>query len=468
MNTLQALLTTSLILLAAASAQAQVNYEPYYFTTLVGKRFSEPRGIVADRDGNIYVAETSGGRLVRIDTAGGVKTLATYKAFNPWGVAIDSADNIYVTHDSSVDKVSPSGAVSPFVSGLNAPVGVAVDDFDNVFIANSGAHEVIKVTAGGTVTTFASGFKVDRSNNPLGVAADLAGNVYATEATTSLADDSIAGAIYKIAPDGTKTLFAGSDTETGSADGIGTNARFEYPTEMGCDKDGNLIVADFGRKTVRKVTPSGIVTTLGGVPGVIGATDGVGRHALFNFPYAANVDRTGRILVADSDNGLIRIGVPASRALNISTRMDVQSGTNVLIGGFIVSGATQKKVLVRALGPSLGQAGISNTLADPVLELHDGSGAVIASDDNWKDKQRAEIEATGIPPTNGLESALVATLNPGNYTAVVSGKNNGTGVGLVEVYDLDQNTSYRLANISTRVLLSTGWKTRSPCFPWKA
>jgi len=99
-------------------------------------------------------------------------------------------------------------------------------------------------------------------------------------------------------------------------------------------------------------------------------------------------------------------------------------------------------VIVRALGPSLSGAGVAGVLADPTLELHDGSGTTLATNDNWKindqtgQSQQAEIEATTIPPTNDLESALVATLAPGNYTAIVRGKNNTTGVGLVEVYNL--------------------------------
>ena len=92
--------------------------------------------------------------------------------------------------------------------------------------------------------------------------------------------------------------------------------------------------------------------------------------------------------------------------------------------------------LVRALGPSLGAAGVSDPLADPVLELHDSNGALIASNDSWKSDQQSEIEATGIPPTNDAEAAILLTIIPGSYTAIESGKNEGTGVGLVEVYNL--------------------------------
>jgi hypothetical protein len=124
---------------------------------------------------------------------------------------------------------------------------------------------------------------------------------------------------------------------------------------------------------------------------------------------------------------------------NISTRGLVQTDDNVLIGGLIIgegTGDNTANVLVRALGPSLP---VTDTLSDPTLELHDGSGTLIDSNDNWKTRpdgssQQAEIEATTIPPSDDLESALVETLPPGNYTAVVRGQDNTLGVGMVEVY----------------------------------
>ena len=140
--------------------------------------------------------------------------------------------------------------------------------------------------------------------------------------------------------------------------------------------------------------------------------------------------------------------------LNISTRLDVGTSDNVLIGGFIISGTQSKQVIVRGLGPSLASAGVSGVLTDPVLELHKPDGTVITND-NWKDMQEAAIMATGIAPTNDKESAIIATLAPGAYTAVLSGSNGGTGVGLVEAYDLDQAASAQLANISTRGFVQT-------------
>lgn len=148
------------------------------------------------------------------------------------------------------------------------------------------------------------------------------------------------------------------------------------------------------------------------------------------------------------------VAIPNSLS-NISTRGLVQTGDNVLIGGFIVTGTKPKKVIIRGIGSSLGGANIASPLADPTLELHSGS-TIMASNDNWQDTQSAAIRATGIPPENDLESAIIATLDPGPYTAVLAGKNAGTGVGLVEVYDLNPAADSNLGNISTRGFVKAG------------
>jgi hypothetical protein len=149
---------------------------------------------------------------------------------------------------------------------------------------------------------------------------------------------------------------------------------------------------------------------------------------------------------------------PAGQALNLSTRMRIQTGDSVGIGGFIITGTAPKHVLLRAVGPSLGPLGVPDALADPVLELHGPGAFVTIPNDNWRDDpvQEAAILATGIAPTNNLEAAIDATLNPGAYTAIVSGKNNTSGVALVEVYDLSPAVPARLANISTRAFVGTG------------
>ena len=152
----------------------------------------------------------------------------------------------------------------------------------------------------------------------------------------------------------------------------------------------------------------------------------------------------------------------AGAALNISTRLPVGTDQNVLIGGFIIQGPMPKTVILRAIGPSLPLAG---ALQDPFLELHDGTGAAIATNDNWRSTQigglltsgqSIDLIASTVAPSNDAESAILVTLNPGAYTAVVRGANNSTGIAVVEGYDLDADKSSTLANISTRGFVQTG------------
>ena len=143
---------------------------------------------------------------------------------------------------------------------------------------------------------------------------------------------------------------------------------------------------------------------------------------------------------------------------NISTRLRVELGDNALIGGFIVTGTQPKRVIVRAIGPSLTPFGVVGAIPDPVLELRNSSGALIAFNDDWQTDQQAEIIGTGLPPSHIRESAIVTTLPANNsaYTAIVRGYNNATGIGVVEAYDLDRATNSKLANISTRGFVNTG------------
>jgi hypothetical protein len=154
----------------------------------------------------------------------------------------------------------------------------------------------------------------------------------------------------------------------------------------------------------------------------------------------------------EQDVYYVRVAPPPLHLLNISTRMRVQAGDNSVIAGFIITGNDPKKVIIRGIGPSL--TGVGGVLPDPTLELHQGN-VTLTTNDDWKTNQQGEIEATTIPPSNDLESAIVTTLNPGSYTAILSGKNGATGVGVVEVYDLAQAANSELANISTRGFVET-------------
>ena len=128
--------------------------------------------------------------------------------------------------------------------------------------------------------------------------------------------------------------------------------------------------------------------------------------------------------------------VPANPG-NIATRGFVEAGDNVMIGGFIVGGSQNRSVLARAIGPSLTAVGVPDALQDPLLELHDSSGATIASNDNWRSTQETQISQSGLAPADDRESVIISSpLAPGNYTAIVRGATGGTGVALVEIYQL--------------------------------
>ncbi len=147
---------------------------------------------------------------------------------------------------------------------------------------------------------------------------------------------------------------------------------------------------------------------------------------------------------------------PTAHLQNISGRLLIQTGNNVGIAGFVVGGTEAKKVLIRGLGPTLAQFNVTGVMQNPTLELHDGRGSLITTNDNWKDTQQAEITATQLAPPADVEAAILATLQPGAYTAIQTDARGGTGVGLIEVYDVDPFASSRLINISTRGLVQTG------------
>jgi glucose/arabinose dehydrogenase len=157
-------------------------------------------------------------------------------------------------------------------------------------------------------------------------------------------------------------------------------------------------------------------------------------------------------LAQGSSGQVFRISAVPSQALDISSRSNVGTADNVLIGGFIITGNVGKKVLVLGLGPS---SNVPGFLVDPFLELHGPTGALITSNDDWKTTQQTDIMLTGLAPGYDSESGILMTLQPGGYTAILKGKDNSSGVGVVEVFDLDQPAPSKLANISTRSFVQT-------------
>ena len=297
----------------------------------------------------------------------------------------------------------------------------------NIF---SGNGTIFKITPAGVLTTLYSFTGGSNGQNPGKVIEGADGNLY------GIADSGVIQVVFKVTPAGQRTMVYNLQGTNGT-ESSGLLASTDGNV-YGVTKDGGIPQAG----SIFRISPAGQVSTY--------AFDGEGTGGnpsrAFEGPEHSLYGATN--LGGASNNGTVyRLNMaPPRNLLNISTRLQVLTGDKVLIGGFIITGTDPKKIIVRGIGPSLN--GVGATLQDPVLELHQGN-ITIATNDDWKEHQ-AQVEATTIPPTNNFESAIVATLAPGAYTAILSGKNNGSGVGVVEVYDLDPAANSKLANISTR------------------
>jgi uncharacterized delta-60 repeat protein len=324
-----------------------------------------------------------------------------------------------------------------------------------ILVSSEARSYPFRLTAGGALDG-----SFDASGVAAAIRADSINTV--TKALALQADGKVL--VYAIfSSTGGKPPFSGSIVRlnsNGSVDGSFDSSPKISPTIDGSvpnittilpQSDGTVVFAgDFSavggvaHKAIARLQPNGL-------------QDGTFNAANLGFGTVSSLalQDDGRLLVGAQFVPLSRLfdvgAVAPASALNISTRLNVLTGDNVLIGGFIITGTDPKKIIVRGIGPSLGLAG---ALADPILELHK-PGGIVLTNDNWRDTQEQEIIDSTVPPTNNLESAILVTLNPGAYTVVLAGKNNGTGIGLVEAYDLDQTASSQLANISTRGFVET-------------
>ncbi len=354
----------------------------------------------------VPVVTTLAGSAVQTGSSDGTGSAARFDS--PWDVAVDSAGNIYVadTVNDEIRKIAPSGVVTTLAGSAGypgssngtgsaarfaGPYGVAVDSAGNVYVADSGNDEIRKITPSGVVTTLAGSASLTgssdgtgtaaRFHNPGAVAVDSAGNVYVADYKNQ--------EIRKITPSGVVTTLAGSAGQAGSSDGAGSAARFCYPTGIAVDSVGNVYVADWGDGVIREITPSGVVTTLAGSPGQYGSSDGTGSAARFVSPQGVAVDGAGNVYVADSGNNEIR---------------EIYSSGVVTT----LAGST-------AYGGSADGTGSAARFSSPTGAVVDSAGNVYVADE-YNDEIRLVVRSTAV--VSGDTAA---------YTETFDTKNAGTG-----------------------------------------
>ncbi len=315
-------------------------------------QFNYPYGLAVNGDGTIFVADSYNHTIRKITPDRWVSTLAgsagvlgtsdgtgsNARFFYPYGVAVDDANNVYVADRDScaIRQVTPGGVVSTLVgqfigsvdgtgvvARLYYPSSVALDSSGNLYVADSYNHTIRYVTVAGTnsfITTLAGWPGSTGSSNGFGAAARFkypnsvalgpAGNVFVADLGNHL--------VRMMSPAGAVTTIAGESGGADFVDGMNSAARFSRPADVAVDGDGNVLVADSQNNAIRKITPGGLVTTLAGLVGTWGGTDGLGTNARFNSPYGITVDRAGNAYVSDSQNHTIRKVTPSGLVTTVA------------------------------------------------------------------------------------------------------------------------------------------------------
>jgi sugar lactone lactonase YvrE len=485
-------------------------------------RFAIPAGLAVDGGRNVFVADSGNNTIRKITSDGIVTTIAGTPPGNvdgtgggarfrsPFGLAVDNTGNVYVgDNNRSLRKITTEGVVTTLVSsplsGGTATVppfshigSVAVDEAGTLYFVDPNPQAVRKVAPTGAVTTLATFAPRIESNGshyppgPSGVAVDRGKNVY-----VALGDDTI----RKVTPAGVVTTLAGSPWQSGSVDGIGSQARFSFPRAIALNSVGTVYVADSNNHTIRRITADGVVTTVAGTAGEPGSMDGIGSAARFNYPRSIAIDSAGSLFVLDADkirkitDGIVttlsatpgsigyfyHIAVDAagnlyvtspdhivakggpiftsdtdSQLVNVSVRATLL-GQQPLIASFDLRG-TDNAVLLRGIGPGL-QPFLPGTpvTGNPRLDLFDSYGARLGSNESWGGGSALSdtfAHAGAFPLASGsTDAALVRTVSGRNTVHFSSATN---GIGLLEVFDVSFAKPSGIIHLSARQVLAAG------------
>jgi hypothetical protein len=435
-------------------------------------------GMAFDAFGNLFVsqkskdADASEGVILEFAPDGSRKVFAS-NLTKPQGLAFDSLGNLYVAdpvHDAIL-KISPDGRQTTFASGIGHPHRLAFDAVGNLFVTDPAANSISEISPSGVVSTFAVNTSTTDLVNEL--AFDSNGNLFVTFGSsvveflsdvgglesvpiTVAAVPGGAGGIAIEPPETTNLstrvsvqggdgvaiagfIIGGSSPKQVLIRGLGPSlSEFQIahalqdPTLDLHDSSGNFIASndDWQTATNADQIPINLQPSDSREPAILAALPPGRFTAILRGKNGAG--GVGLVEIID-----LRSGV-TSKLTNVSTRGFVGTGENVMIGGFILSGGSGGRMtLIRALGPTLAQSpfNIAGALTDPTLMLIDANGSVVASNNDWKSSQESEIQATGLAPPNDKEAAVLTTLPPGNFTAIVSGKNGEIGIALVDVFN---------------------------------